>query len=53
MEDGVLVRRWRSGYRWYLEPLPESWLNQQSQYDLWVTKKYLRQLKVEQLYEAA
>ena len=32
---------------------PESWLNQQSQYDLWVAKKHVRQLKVKKLYEAA
>ena len=32
---------------------PESWLNQQSQYDLWVAKKHARQLKVKKLYEAA
>jgi len=32
---------------------PESWLNQQSQYDLWMAKKHIRQLKVKKLYEAA
>jgi plasmid maintenance system antidote protein VapI len=32
---------------------PESWLNQQSQYDLWVAKQHVRELKVKKLYEAA
>ncbi len=31
---------------------PESWLNQQTQYDLWVTKKQRRRLKVERLTAA-
>jgi addiction module HigA family antidote len=31
---------------------PESWLNQQVQYDLWVAEKSLGRVKVERLYAA-
>lgn len=31
---------------------PESWMNQQSQYDLWVAKKETKGLKVKRLYAA-
>lgn len=31
---------------------PESWLNQQTQYDLWVAKKEAKRIKVKQLYAA-
>jgi addiction module HigA family antidote len=31
---------------------PESWLNQQSQYDLWVARKGLPKMKVQKLYAA-
>ena len=31
---------------------PESWLNQQSQYDLWVAKKGVRRLRVNKLSAA-
>ena len=31
---------------------PESWLNQQSQYDLWVAKKSARRLRVKRLSAA-
>lgn len=31
---------------------PESWLNQQTQYDLWVAKKEAKGIKVKQLYAA-
>ena len=31
---------------------PESWLNQQTQYDLWVAKKAAKGIKVKQLYAA-
>ncbi len=31
---------------------PESWLNQQNQYDLWVAKKETKGLKVKRLYAA-
>jgi addiction module HigA family antidote len=31
---------------------PESWLNQQSQYDLWVASKQAKGLKVKKLYAA-
>ena len=31
---------------------PESWLNQQAQYDLWVTKKENKHIKVKKLYAA-
>ena len=31
---------------------PESWLNQQSQYDLWQAKKENRRMKVKKLYAA-
>lgn len=31
---------------------PESWLNQQSQYDLWVAKKSARRLRVKKLSAA-
>ncbi len=29
---------------------PESWLNQQSQYDLWVARKESKRIKVKKLY---
>jgi addiction module HigA family antidote len=32
---------------------PESWLNQQSQYDLWVARKSATAIKVKKLYDAA
>ena len=32
---------------------PESWLNQQSQYDLWVARQHTSDLKVKKLYDAA
>jgi len=31
---------------------PESWLNQQSQYDLWVARKESPKMKVQKLYAA-
>ena len=31
---------------------PESWLNQQTQYDLWVAKKEKKRIKVKKLYAA-
>ncbi|MGI9293473.1 MAG: HigA family addiction module antitoxin [Pseudomonadales bacterium] len=31
---------------------PESWLNQQAQYDLWLAKKETKGLKVKKLYAA-
>jgi len=31
---------------------PESWMNQQSQYDLWVAKKETKGIKVKRLYAA-
>ena len=31
---------------------PESWLNQQTQYDLWVAKKEQKRIKVKKLYAA-
>ena len=31
---------------------PESWLNQQTQYDLWVAKKDKKAIKVKKLYAA-
>jgi antitoxin HigA-1 len=31
---------------------PESWLNQQSQYDLWVARQQLPKMRVEKLYAA-
>ena len=31
---------------------PESWLNQQSQYDLWVARKESKRIKVKKLYAA-
>ena len=31
---------------------PESWLNQQSQYDLWQAKKESKRMKVKKLYAA-
>jgi addiction module HigA family antidote len=31
---------------------PESWLNQQAQYDLWVAKKGGKKIKVKRLYAA-
>ena len=31
---------------------PESWLNQQTQYDLWVARKGAKRIKVKQLYAA-
>ena len=31
---------------------PESWLNQQTQYDLWTAKKAKKQLRVKKLYAA-
>jgi addiction module HigA family antidote len=31
---------------------PESWLNQQTQYDLWVAKKDRKAIKVKKLYAA-
>ena len=31
---------------------PESWLNQQSQYDLWQAKKKSKRMKVKKLYAA-
>ena len=31
---------------------PESWLNQQTQYDLWVAKKDKKYIKVKKLYAA-
>lgn len=31
---------------------PESWLNQQTQYDLWAAKKAKKQLRVKKLYAA-
>ncbi len=31
---------------------PESWMNQQSQYDLWLAKKETKGLKVKRLYAA-
>ena len=31
---------------------PESWLNQQAQYDLWVAKKGVKKIKVKRLYAA-
>ena len=31
---------------------PESWLNQQSQYDLWQAKKETKRMKVKKLYAA-
>ena len=31
---------------------PESWLNQQSQYDLWVASKQAKGMKVKKLYAA-
>ena len=31
---------------------PESWLNQQSQHDLWVARKGSRRIKVKKLYAA-
>jgi len=31
---------------------PESWLNQQTQYDLWVAKKHGKKLRVKRLYAA-
>ena len=34
------------------ETTPESWLNQQTQYDLWVARKGARQLRVKKLSAA-
>lgn len=31
---------------------PESWLNQQLQYDLWLAKKEIKSIKVKKLYAA-
>ncbi len=31
---------------------PESWLNQQAQYDLWVARKESKRIKVKKLYAA-
>ncbi|MDZ7783564.1 MAG: hypothetical protein U5K56_11745 [Halioglobus sp.] len=31
---------------------PESWLNQQSQYDLWVARRESPKMKVQKLYAA-
>ena len=31
---------------------PESWLNQQTQYDLWLAKKEQKRIKVKKLYAA-
>ncbi len=32
---------------------PESWINQQGQYDLWIAKQGAQNIKVRKLYEAA
>lgn len=31
---------------------PESWLNQQSQYDLWIARRQSQKMKVQKLYAA-
>jgi plasmid maintenance system antidote protein VapI len=47
-----LVPRWPSGYLFAFDTSAESWLNQQSQYELWHAEQHREELKVEKLSAA-